>query len=122
MNPRDRVLAALELREPDRVPVVPFIITFAAKHAGIKFIDYCTKADKIVESQFKTANDFDIERPNSAWNALQHRIWPLLRNQRTHVGVVERRRDEHACATLLEKIDTEIGLGIVYRASTSWRS
>lgn len=61
MNSRDRVLAALELQEPDRVPVVPFIITFAAKHTNIKFIDYCTKADKIVESQFKTANDFDID-------------------------------------------------------------
>ena len=61
MNFRDRVLTALNLAQPDRVPVVPFIITYAAKYAGVRFIDYCSKPDSLVEAQLKTVEDHGID-------------------------------------------------------------
>ena len=61
MSSRDRVLEALNLREPDRVPVVPFIISFAAKYAGMKFIEYCRDPRKLSEAQLLTARNFGID-------------------------------------------------------------
>ncbi|MEM2123416.1 MAG: uroporphyrinogen decarboxylase family protein [Candidatus Bathyarchaeia archaeon] len=61
MNSRDRVLEALNLKEPDRVPVVPFIISFAAKYAGIKFIEYCRDPWKLSEAQLLTADEFGVD-------------------------------------------------------------
>ncbi|MEM3677471.1 MAG: uroporphyrinogen decarboxylase family protein [Candidatus Bathyarchaeia archaeon] len=61
MNPRDRVLEALNLREPDRVPVVPFIISFAAKYAGIKFIEYCRDPRRLSKAQLLTAEEFGVD-------------------------------------------------------------
>ncbi|MEM4245710.1 MAG: uroporphyrinogen decarboxylase family protein [Candidatus Bathyarchaeia archaeon] len=61
MSPRDRVLAALKLEKPDRVPVVPFVISFAAKYAGIKIIDYCRDAEKLAYAQMVTADRFNID-------------------------------------------------------------
>ena len=61
MNSRERVLTALNLQEPDRVPVIPFIISFAAKYAGLRFIDYCKSAEKLAEAQIVTARRFRID-------------------------------------------------------------
>ena len=61
MNSRDRVLDALNLREPDRVPVVPFIISFAAKYAGMKFIEYCRDPRKLSKAQLLTADEFGVD-------------------------------------------------------------
>ncbi len=61
LNPRERVLTTLQLQKPDRVPVIPFIITFAAKYAGMKFIDYCHDANKIAAAQAMTAEHFQID-------------------------------------------------------------
>lgn len=61
MSSRERVLEALNLREPDRVPVVPFIISFAAKHAEIKFIEYCRDPEKLSKAQLAVAEDFGVD-------------------------------------------------------------
>ena len=61
MNSKDRVLKALALQKPDMVPVVPFIITFAAKYAGFKFIDYATNPRVMAESQIATVRRFKID-------------------------------------------------------------
>ncbi|MEM2902679.1 MAG: uroporphyrinogen decarboxylase family protein [Candidatus Bathyarchaeia archaeon] len=55
------MLATLELNQPDRVPVVPFIITYAAKYAGVRFVDYCSKPNSLVEAQLKTVEDHGID-------------------------------------------------------------
>ena len=61
MNSKERVLKALALEKPDRVPVVPFMITFAAKYAGFKFIDYATNSKILAQSQIATARRFKID-------------------------------------------------------------
>jgi uroporphyrinogen decarboxylase len=61
MSSRERVLKTLRLGIPDRVPVVPFIISFAAKYAGFKYIDYCRDAEKLAEAQMATAGQFKID-------------------------------------------------------------
>ncbi len=61
MNSKERILKTLSLKEPDRVPVVPFIISFAAKYSGIKFIEYCRNPVKLAESQVLVAEQFGID-------------------------------------------------------------
>ena len=61
MNSRERVLKALALQKSDRIPVVPFIITFAAKYAGYKFIDYAKDPDIMAKAQIAMARRFGID-------------------------------------------------------------
>jgi uroporphyrinogen decarboxylase len=61
MNSRERVLKALALQKSDRVPVVPFIITFAAKYAGFKFIEYARDSNILAKSQIAMARRFKID-------------------------------------------------------------
>jgi uroporphyrinogen decarboxylase len=61
VNSRERVLRALALEKGDRVPVVPFIITFAAKYAGFKFIEYAKDPKVLVKSQIAMARRFKID-------------------------------------------------------------
>jgi uroporphyrinogen decarboxylase len=61
MNSRERVLKALDLQKSDRVPVVPFIITFAAKYAGFKFIEYAKHSEILAKSQITMARRFKID-------------------------------------------------------------
>jgi uroporphyrinogen decarboxylase len=61
MNSRERVLKALILQKGDRVPVVPFIITFAAKYGGCRFIQYATDPSVLAKSQAAVAKRFKID-------------------------------------------------------------
>lgn len=61
MNSRERVLKALALQKSDRVPVVPFVITFAAKYAGFKFIDYAKDPSILAKAQMAMARRFEID-------------------------------------------------------------
>jgi uroporphyrinogen decarboxylase len=61
MNSRQRVLRALALQKGDRIPVVPFILTFAAKYAGFKFVQYARDPEVLVKSQIATARRFKID-------------------------------------------------------------
>ena len=61
MNSRERVLKALALQKSDRVPVVPFIITFAARYAGFKVIQYAKDPGILAESQIAMARRFKID-------------------------------------------------------------
>jgi len=61
LNSKERVLKALAFEKPDRVPLVPFVITFAAKYAGFRFIDYATNSSVIAESQITTARRFKLD-------------------------------------------------------------
>ena len=58
MTSRQRVMTALKLQAPDRVPLVPFSMTFSAKHAGIKFSDYCSQGEALAEAEIKACHRF----------------------------------------------------------------
>ena len=76
MNSRERVLKALALQKSDRVPVVPFIITFAAKYAGFKFIEYARDSNILAKSQIAMARRFKIDAvyvdsdPGDCWTKI----------------------------------------------------
>ena len=61
MNSRDRVLRALALQKSDQIPVVPFIITFAAKYGGFRFIEYATNPIVLAQCQISVAKRFKID-------------------------------------------------------------
>ncbi|UCD58211.1 MAG: cobalamin-dependent protein, partial [Candidatus Hydrogenedentota bacterium] len=58
MTSRERVLTALNHKEPDRVPLVPFAMTFSARFAGIPFKSYVSDAEALAEAEVKTARAF----------------------------------------------------------------
>ena len=58
MTSRERVMAALRHEEPDRVPFVPFAMTFSARFAGIPFRNYVSDAAALAEAEVKTARAF----------------------------------------------------------------
>ena len=61
MDSRERVLKALNLQRPDKVPVVPFIISFAARYVGLRFIQYCKDASNLAKAQIATAERFKLD-------------------------------------------------------------
>lgn len=58
MSGRQRVMAALDLKEPDRVPLVPFAMTFCARQYGIPFSEYVSKGKSLAEAEVSTARRF----------------------------------------------------------------
>jgi uroporphyrinogen decarboxylase len=58
MTSRNRVLTSLALKEPDRVPLVPFAMTFCARHGGIPFSAYCNGGKALAEAEVGTALKF----------------------------------------------------------------
>ncbi len=58
MTSRERVMTSLNHIEPDRVPLVPFAMTFSAKFAGIPFKEYVSDAVALAEAEVKTARAF----------------------------------------------------------------
>jgi uroporphyrinogen decarboxylase len=58
MSSRERVMTSLRHVEPDRVPLVPFAMTFSARFAGIPFKKYVSDAAALAEAEVKTARAF----------------------------------------------------------------
>lgn len=58
MTGRERVMTAIDLKEPDRVPLVPFAMTFCAKQYGIPFSEYVSKGKSLAEAEVNTAKRF----------------------------------------------------------------
>jgi MtaA/CmuA family methyltransferase len=61
MNGRERVLAMIEGREVDHLPLMPITMMFAADRLGVKYRNYVTDYHTLVEAQIKTANEFGID-------------------------------------------------------------
>jgi len=65
MNSRERVLAHLEGRPVDRLPLLPITMMFAADLIGAKYRDYCTDHRVLVEGQLRTAERFGFDYVNT---------------------------------------------------------
>ena len=61
MTPRERVLAILAGKEPDRVPFMPITMMVAADHAGVPYRKYVTDFNALVEGQLRTAETYGID-------------------------------------------------------------
>ena len=58
MTGRERVMTSMELKDPDRVPLVLFAMTFCAKQHGIPFSEYVSKGKSLAEAEVSTARRF----------------------------------------------------------------
>jgi MtaA/CmuA family methyltransferase len=61
MNGRERILALTEGGAPDRLPLMPITMMFAAGEAGTSYRRYVTDFRALVEAQIQTAEKFDFD-------------------------------------------------------------
>ncbi|MBP7934097.1 MAG: uroporphyrinogen decarboxylase family protein [Phycisphaerae bacterium] len=61
MNGRDRVLAMIEARTTDSIPLMPITMMFAADWIGVEYGRYATDHRTLVEAQIRTAEAFDFD-------------------------------------------------------------
>ena len=61
MRSIERVRALVAGQMADHLPVQPVIMMFAAKHAGMPYIDYTKDGRKMAEAQSKVVQDFGID-------------------------------------------------------------
>src|SRR5260370_27056804 len=61
MNGRERVLALLSGGTPDRLPLMPITMMFAAERIGAKYRDYASDHRVLAEAQVRTAETFDFD-------------------------------------------------------------
>lgn len=67
----ERYIAVCELREPDRVPVSPLIMTFAARLAGIPYSDYCRYGELMAQAQLQCVRRFGYDSVNVTSDAVR---------------------------------------------------
>ena len=65
MNSRERVIAHLEGRPVDRLPLMPITMMFACDQIGARYRDYCTDYRVLVEAQIRTAEAFGFDYVNT---------------------------------------------------------
>ncbi|MBL8228341.1 MAG: uroporphyrinogen decarboxylase family protein [Bryobacterales bacterium] len=61
MKPRDRILAMLEGRATDCLPLMPITMMFAGDTAGVRYGDYARDHRRLVEAQLKTAERYSFD-------------------------------------------------------------
>jgi len=64
MTSFERYVAVCELREPDRTPVSPFLMTFAARLAGVNYADYCRHGEVMAQAQLQCIHRFGYDSVN----------------------------------------------------------
>ncbi len=65
MTGRERILAHLEGRPVDRLPLMPITMQLACDQIGARYRDYCTDYRVLVEGQLRTAEKFDLDYVNT---------------------------------------------------------
>jgi MtaA/CmuA family methyltransferase len=65
MNGRERVLAFLEGRAVDRLPLMPITMQLACAQIGAGYLQYCTDYRVLVEGQLHTAREFELDYVNT---------------------------------------------------------
>lgn len=71
MTPIERYRAVLSGGLPDRVPVSPFIMTMAARFAGVKYGDYCRSGEIMAEAQMACVRRFAYDSVNVTADAVR---------------------------------------------------
>ncbi len=61
MTPRERVLAAMEGKTPDRLPFMPITMMFAADNAGVSYRQYVTDFNVLVDAQLRVAEAYGVD-------------------------------------------------------------
>lgn len=61
MTPYERLMAAFELKKPDRVPVTPFVREWCVRQAGYKFSEVMDNTEKYVYSQLYSIRKYGYD-------------------------------------------------------------
>jgi MtaA/CmuA family methyltransferase len=61
VNSIERIRAVIAGQPVDRLPAQPMLMMFAARHAGMKFMDYTRDGRKMAEAQLRTVEDFGLD-------------------------------------------------------------
>lgn len=61
MNSRKRIYTSMELKEPDRVPILPSTRAFGIHYLGYTLADCYKDADKYIRSQMSMVTDFAVD-------------------------------------------------------------
>lgn len=61
MNGRERIMAAIDGKQKDRIALWPFVMAFSAKYAGVSYSEFATNYKKLAQAQIKTADDFGLD-------------------------------------------------------------
>jgi len=61
MTSKERVLTALNLKEPDRVPVIFLALTIGAREAGVKMSEYSIDGKKMAEGQLNYLRKYNVD-------------------------------------------------------------
>ncbi len=72
----ERILKTIRSERPDRPPVIPFVMQYAAKVAGIDYRDYCKDGDAMAKSQLECLREFGYDAANVSSDA--HRLADAL--------------------------------------------
>lgn len=65
MNPLERTKAFIGGRSADRVPFHPILMRFAARHAGVRYRDFCLSPAHKCNANIRTAIDFGSDWVNT---------------------------------------------------------
>ncbi|MGD0662283.1 MAG: uroporphyrinogen decarboxylase family protein [Syntrophorhabdales bacterium] len=63
-----RVLDAIALRKPDRVPILPLFSFFVARYTGMSIQEVMNDPEKLFDAQWKTLTDFQPDMDNNPYN------------------------------------------------------
>ncbi len=61
MTGYERIMNTIEGKKADRIPVWPFVMTFAAKYAGVPYGAFASDNREMAKALIKTAEDFDLD-------------------------------------------------------------
>lgn len=67
----ERYVAVCDLQEPDRTPVSPLIMTFAARQAGVLYGDYCRYGEVMAQAQLACIRRFGYDSVNVTSDAVR---------------------------------------------------
>ncbi len=65
MTGRERILAMTDGKPVDHLPFMPITMMFAAEQANVRYLNYATEFQVLVESQLRVAEKFNIDYVNT---------------------------------------------------------
>ena len=70
MNGYERIVAMIDGKPVDCLPLMPITMMFAGDQAGVKYGQYTSDYRALVDAQLRTAEKFDFDNLERPWQLL----------------------------------------------------